>query len=103
MLGLRCYMSFSVVVVSGGYSLAVLYRLLLWYSMGSRVLRLQQLRLPDSRTELYHTGVVAPGHVGSSLIRDKICVSFTGRPNLYHCLLKEDPAFYFIFLPTCPV
>ena len=63
-LGLRCYMSFSVVVVSGGYSLAVSYGLLivalLWYSMGSRVLRLQQLRLPDSRTALYHTGVVAP-------------------------------------------
>lgn len=57
-------MSFSVVVVSGGYSLAVSYGLLivalLWYSMGSRVLRLQQLRLPDSRTALYHTGVVAP-------------------------------------------
>ena len=28
-LGLRCYMSFSVVVVSGGYSLAVSYGLLI--------------------------------------------------------------------------
>ena len=94
MLGLRCYMSFSVVVVSGGYSLAVLYRLLLWYSMGSRVLRLQQLRLPDSRTELYHTGVVAPGHVGSSLTRNEIHAPCIGWRILNSWTTREVPYFF---------
>ena len=58
-LGLRCYEGFSLVAMSGGYSLVALcgfslrWLLLLW-SMGSRVLGLQQLWCVGSV-------VVAPG------------------------------------------
>ena len=64
----------SLVAVSGGYSslrcagFSSQWLLLLW-STGSRVCRLQQLWLTGSRVQarqLWHTGLVAPRHSGSS-------------------------------------
>ena len=57
-LGLHCCTSFSLVAVSGGYSLVTILSLLiavtsLVWSTGSRVLRLQSLRLPGSRAQVH--------------------------------------------------
>ena len=60
---------------------------LLLQSTGFRVQRLQQLQLTGSRAwaqELWHAGLVALWHVGSSWIRDRTCVSCIGRWILYH-------------------
>ena len=90
MLGLHCGTGFSLVVASEGYSLVamlgfLLQWLLLWWSPGSRAWGLQELRLPGPRAqaqELWHTGLVAPRHVGSSWSRDRTRASCIGRRTL---------------------
>ena len=84
MLGLCCFVSFSLVAASGGYSLVVC-RLLMavpspvverrlsgtWASvalhMGSAILA---HRLHSVGSVLWHTGFIALRHVGSFQIRD---------------------------------
>ena len=100
----------SLVAVSGGYSLLrcvgfSLQWLLLLQSMGSRHTgfsscgtRAQQLWLAGSRAQaqqLWHIGLVAPWHVGSSWTRDRTCVSCIGRRILNHCTTMEVPLCLF--------
>ena len=40
---------------------------------------------------VWHTGLVAPRHVGSSRIRDWTCVSYTGRQILHHRATRKGP------------
>ena len=94
----------SLVVASGGYSLLQcagfsLRWLLLLRSMGSRHVgfsscgtRAQQLWLAGSRAQaqqLWHTGLVAPRHVGSSRTRAQTRVPCTGRRILNLCATRE--------------
>ena len=85
-----------------------LRQLLLFWSTGSRRAgfnscgtRAQQLYLTGSRVQaqqLWHTGLVAPRHVGSSQTRARTCVSCVGRRILNHCATREVPekcVFYF--------
>ena len=49
---------------------------------------LQQLQHVSSRVkaqQLWHTGLVAPGHVESSLTRDRTCVPCISKQTLIHC------------------
>ena len=86
-LGLRCCVGFSLVVVTGGpsslrYLGVSLQWLLLLLNTGSRVHGLQQLWLAGSRAQaqqLWLRGLVAVQHVGSSQIRDQTPVSCIGR------------------------
>ena len=97
MLGLPCFLGFSLVVASGGYSLVVVHGLLmavvsLVAEHGSRACGLQQLQHMGSGVVargLWSTGsiFVAHGlfcswHVGSSWIRDQTPVSCIGRQTL---------------------
>ena len=76
-----------------------LWGLLLFWSMDSRVHRLQQfstwaqqLWLPGSRAQaqqLWRTDLEAPWHAGSSWIRDQTHVSCIGRWILYHWATRE--------------
>ena len=92
MLGLLCCSGFFLAGVSRGYSLVVVYRLLiavasLLWSTGSRVLGLQKLELPGSRAQAQQwwcTGLIVPRHVGSSQTRDQTHASYIGRWMLYH-------------------
>ena len=78
-----------------------LWGLLLFWSMDSRVHRLQQfstwaqqLWLPGSRAQaqqLWRTDLEAPWHAGSSWIRDQTHVSCIGRWILYHWATREAP------------
>ena len=85
---------FFLVAASRGYSLAVMHRLLIavaslvgrtaaghmsFSSCGSRALG---YRL--SHCGLDSCDLVAPWNVGSSQIRDRTCISHTGRQILYH-------------------
>ena len=95
----------SLVVVSRGYSslwCAVFFSLqwlLMLRSTGSRRAgfsscgsRAQQLWLVGSRAQaqqLWHTGLVARRHVGSSRTRDRTHVPCIGRRILNHCTTKE--------------
>ena len=97
---------FSLVAVSGGYSLlrcvgfSLQWLLLLW-STGSRHAgfsrcgsRAQQLWFAGSRAQaqqLWHTGLVAPRHVGSSWTRARTHVPCIGRWILNHCTTREVP------------
>ena len=59
----------------------------------------QWLQLPGSGVWLmclWHMGLVAPRHVGSSWIRDRTCVSYIGRQILIHCTTKEVPTIIFL-------
>ena len=100
----------SLVAVSGGYSSLrcadfSLRWLLLLQSMGSRRVgfsscgtRDQQLWLTGSRAQaqqLWHTGFVAPRHVGSSWTRARTRVPCIGRRILNHCATREVPSPYF--------
>ena len=79
----------------------LLWLLLLLWSMSSRCAgfsicgtRAQQLWLADSRAQaqqLWHTGLVAPWHVGSSWTRDRNHVRCIGRQILNHCDTREVP------------
>ena len=97
MLGLHCCSVFSLVAVRMGYSLLLragfsLQWLPLLQSMGSRA------QVPS----LWHMGLFALWHVGSSQIRDRTCVSCIGRQILYHRAAGEAQLvfithFYFCF------
>ena len=59
---------------------------------------LQQLWLEASRAQaqqLWHTGLVAPQHVGSSQTRARTYVSCIGRRILNHCVTREALHFFF--------
>ena len=98
---LHCFMGFSLVAESGGYQLWYLgfsVRWLLLWSTGSRRTGFStcgtwaQLWLPSSRVQakqLWHTGLVAQLHVGSSRTGDWIPFSCTGRQILYHWATRE--------------
>ena len=80
-----------------------LQRPLLLHSMGSRLAASvvvahepQQLPLLGSRAQvqkLQHTGFIAPWPAGSSLIRDRTCVSWVGRWILYHWATREASVY----------
>ena len=60
---------------------------------------LQWLWLMGSREQaqqLWHTGLVAPQHAGSSWTRDQTQVPCTGRRILNHCTTREVPVFFFL-------
>ena len=103
----------SLVVASRGYSLLrctgfSLRWLLLLRSMGSKCTGFsscgtwaQQLWLAGSRAqvqELWHTGLVAPRHVGSSRTRARTRVPCIGRWILNHCATREVPTEVFTLL-----
>ena len=61
---------------------------------------LQQLWLAGSRAQaqqLWHTGLVAPRHVGSSQIRARTRVPCIGRQVLNHCATREALALTYFF------
>ena len=43
--------------------------------------------------QLWHAGLVAPQHVGSSWTRAQTCVPCIGRQILYHCATREFPGY----------
>ena len=64
-------------------------------SCGSRA---QELWLAGSRAQaqsLWHTGLVAPRHVGSSWARARTHVPCIGRRILNHCATREVPGVIF--------
>ena len=101
----------SLVVVSRGYSslwcagFSLQWLLLLW-RMGFRHvgfsscgMRAQQLWLAGSRAQaqqLWHTGLVALWHVGSSQIRARTRVPCIGRRILNLCATREVPAYMYL-------
>ena len=103
----------SLVAASGGYSslwcagFSLLWLLLL-RSTGSKCTGFsscgtwaQQLWLAGSRAqvqELWHTGLVAPRHVGSSRTRARTRVPCIGRWILNHCATREVPTEVFTLL-----
>ena len=109
-LDLHGYEGFSLVAMSGGCSLVALcgfsLRCPLLWSVGSRVLGLQQLWLPGSRAQaqqLWCTGLVAPPHVGSSQTRDQTLVPCIGRQIPNNCTTREVPESLFLIpLDICP-
>ena len=61
---------------------------------------LQQLWLTGSRAQaqqLWHTGLVAPWHVGSSRTRDRTCVRCIGRWTLNNCTTREVPSYVYFY------
>ena len=96
-LGLRCYVSFSVAMVSRGYSLLPcagfsLQGLLVLQDTGSRAHELSNCSSWALEHRLNSYGawaLVAPQHVGSSQIRNRTCVSYTGRQILYRWATRE--------------
>ena len=75
--------------------------LLLWQSTGFRSCGTlaQEQRLTSSRAQaqqLWHVGLVALQQVGSSQIRDRTCVSCTGRQILYYRATGEVPKLGFL-------
>ena len=79
-LGLHCWVGFSLVVVSGGYSLVSVTSLVADHGLCMHGLQ-----------QLWCTGLVVSQHVGSSRIRDRNRVSFIGRWILYHWATREAP------------
>ena len=88
---------FSLVVASGSYSLVAVCGILfavvfLVWSTGSRVYTLDgsgtQAVEPRLR-QLWHMGLVALGHVGSSWIRDHTYIPCIGRQILNHWTTRE--------------
>ena len=67
--------------------------LLLLRSMGSRCMGFTSCGKRDQ--QLWHRGLVAPRHVGSSWTRDRTRVPCTGRWILNHCTTREAPVFHF--------
>ena len=90
-LGLRCCTGFSLVVASRGYSLAavcelltVVASLLLSKLSGRQASVVAAPRLQSTGSIVWRMGSVALQHVESFRIRDRTCVSCTGRWILYH-------------------
>ena len=84
----------SLVAASGGYSSLrcagfSLWWLLLLQSMGSR--RAGFSSCGSWAQQLWHMGLVAPRHVGSSWTRDWTRGPCIGRQILNHCATKEVP------------
>ena len=97
LLSLCCCLGSSV-VVSRGYSLVVVCRLLTVVASLVAAHRLQGTGIQGSvvvAVRLWSTGsiivrgIVAPGHVESSQTTDQTHVSFTGRQILYHSAAGE--------------
>ena len=44
--------------------------------------------------QLWHTGLAAPWHVGSSWTKDRICIPCTGRQILNHWTSRKVPSFF---------
>ena len=99
----------SLIAVSRSYSSSQCLRflspwLLLLQSLGSRcvgfsscITRVQLLwhmgtKMPAQ--QLWHTGLVAPWHVGSSWTRNQTCVPCIGRQILNHWTIREVPRCY---------
>ena len=82
-----CWMGFSLVAASTGYSLVAVCRLLIAVSSLAVEHRLQGMRAK----ELWHVGSVVPRHVGSFWIRDWTRVPCIGRQILYHWATGEPP------------
>ena len=89
-LDLRCYMGFSLVAASGGYSLVGVRRHLI--SLASLV----EHGLWAHRLQwLWHVGWVAL-HVESSWNRDQTLVSCIGRQTFYHWTTREIQGWTFV-------
>ena len=93
----------SLVAASGGYSslrcarFSLRWLLLLW-SMGSRCAGFSSC---GSRASvLWHTGLVAPRHVGSSWTRARTRVPCIGGRILNHCSTKEAPSLFILWKPA---
>ena len=100
----------SLVAASGGHSslrcmgFSLRWLLLLW-STGSRCAgftscstwapRLWLVGSSAQAQQLWHTGLAAPWHVGSSRTRDQTCVPCIGRQVLNHCSTREVHPFCF--------
>ena len=91
MLGFCCFEGFSLVAVSGGYSVAVPGLLIAMASLvsghGLWGMQASAVAAPGSGAlaqHLWHTGLVALKHVGPSQPRDQTCVSCTDRQIVYH-------------------
>ena len=92
LLGLHCCTDFSLVVVSGRWSAAVVRGLLI--AAASLVV---ERRLWGTRASVivarglssHGTGIVTPWHVGSFQTRDQTHVSCAGRQILYHWITRE--------------
>ena len=98
---------FSLVVESGGYSLVGVQACCKEQTQEHLDFRscgmwAHQLQIPGSGAQaqlLWHTGLVAPGPVGSSWTRNQTCVSCIGRQILYHWATREAlSSFFFFFL-----
>ena len=84
----------SLVAASGGYSSLwcagfSLQWLLLLHSTGSRCTAFSSCG--TQAQQLWHTGLVAPRHVGSSRTRARTRVPCIGRRILNHCTTREAP------------
>ena len=90
-----CYMGFSLFAARGSYSLvAVCRRLIAVASLIEEHGLSGQASFSSCSTWaqfLWLMGLVAPQHVGSSQIRDWICVSCTDRRILYHWNTEGSP------------
>ena len=101
LLGLHFYVGFVLLAEIKGYSLGGVCGLLIAGASLSVEHRLQgaqaqQLQLLGSRAQspqLWHTGLAALQHVGSSHIRDQTHVSCIGRSILYHWATREAPIY----------
>ena len=92
----------SVVAASRGYSslqcvgFSLWWLLLLW-GTGSRSADFSSCGAWAQQS--WHTGLVAPWHVGSSWTRDRSCVPCIGKQILNHCATREVP--YLTVLSVC--
>ena len=69
-----------------------------WCRVGLQACMLQQLWLMGSRVQaqqLWHTGLLAPWHVGSSRTRDRTHAPCIGRWILNHCTTRKVPELQF--------
>ena len=69
-------------------------------SCGEQVLLFVVVRglLTAQSQQLWHTGLVAPQHVGSSGTRAQTCVPCIGRQVLNHCTTREVPNTKYIYV-----
>ena len=81
MQGLCCYTGFSLVTASWGYS---------------PVLIVVTTHCRAQAQWLWHMGLVAPQHVGSSRTKDQTCVSYIGRQIPYHWATREVLYIYLL-------
>ena len=80
----------SLVVTGRGCSLFPRMSFLPW-----RPLLLQSTSSRAQTPWLWHMGLIAPRHVGSSRMRDQTLVFCTGRQILYHWAAREVLSFFF--------